>query len=356
MAANTLTHYGVKGQRWGVVKEKDKAGFKKLQAAHKNKLKAINETPDAKEARKAYQHYAIFGDYGSYRTYATLNKKVKSQKKAENNKYNSTLKEKFPKEYQKKQILKGAAITAGILAGTALVTVTVAKTKKTAFLVNYASNEFKAGLGKVKIKDLMDDDTFVSKGTKFHRMSSKENEDYNNAKRIYASYKKEDINRYKSVMPDFLKKWEKEGHVDSSTMYEHILEANVDIKSPSHKKRVQAFSDLLKNDTFVESLEKEYGGDFKSLIKSVGADKVAEDNYKNFAASLTNDKSGSVKLFFDKIKDAGYNAIVDDNDRNKLSNTPMILLDPNDSLVKVGSKKVNALNIIIAELQLKNVT
>lgn len=168
-------------------------------------------------------------------------------------------------------------------------------------------------------------DTIIKKGSTFHRVSSKSIEDYAaDGKKIYVSQLKKDARLYKMIMPDFYKRWDNQGLMDfDGKSYEHLIKTNTDIKIPSQRKIADIYMQVTKN-------------------------KVVDDgHYKNFMASLVNDDIPEVNSFLNSIRNAGYNALIDENDAGSLSKMPLILLNPKKDILSSSAHKIGAAEKII---------
>lgn len=129
---------------------------------------------------------------------------------------------------------------------------------------------------------------------------------------------------------------------------------NEDLISPSERKRIQAFVDISKDtkvrDAMIANIKRDTKGRgragmftdrFKST-KRIGKDldRIASgyvtNKDKRKLSNLLMTEPDVRNAYFKNIRDKGYNAIVDDNDRNNgMSNTAIIVLDRSKSL-KLG--------------------
>lgn len=51
-------------------------------------------------------------------------------------------------------------------------------------------------------------------------------------------------------------------------------------------------------------------------------------------------KGNDSKMYMEKLKKAGYDAIIDYFDKGKMADAPLIILDPSKTLQKVGEQEV----------------
>lgn len=218
----------------------------------------------------------------------------------------------------KRNIAIGAAIAVGVLAAIGGMYVY----KKSNIKIPIA--EYKFG-EKIAVNSLSNLDKTISKGTKFQRISSKSFEDYvGEGKRIYASYLNKDNRMYKEVMPSFINSWKAQGIVKDrgNNVYIHTLKAAKNIKVASKRKVAEAY------------------------LEATGKKVIDAGEYKTFMENLSSDNATVLK-FFSKIKELGYNAIVDENDAGMFTKDPLILLDPLKNLTGSNSRKLSKLESII---------
>jgi hypothetical protein len=181
-------------------------------------------------------------------------------------------------------------------------------------------------------------------------------------KQIYATYKDVDNDRYQAVLPKFWNQWgigseAKGGYVVS-------IKAKEAIVSPSQKDRVKAF---------IELMDEPVKGKTKSAWGTESADEVTKSGkewlvgksnmssedaalamYRNFSLGLVN-KTPLSDAYFDKLKSKGFNAIIDDNDSGKLSDSPMLIFDTSKSMERLGATPLTQENINAARQRIVEV-
>lgn len=210
-------------------------------------------------------------------------------------------------------------------------------------------------------KDAFDkmDDTPISvpAGHIFKRVSTDKEEVLR--KQMYAAFKDEDVDRYQAILPQFWSRWgigseAKGGYVVS-------IKAKEAIVSPSQKQRVQAFIELMDENVKDQSDSRREGRTktgrewldmtpaarlsdrFDLSGKSMNPktnEEQALSQYRNFALGLVN-KTPLSDAYFDKLKSKGFNAIIDDNDAGKLSDSPMLIFDTSKSMERLGATPLN---------------
>ena len=177
-------------------------------------------------------------------------------------------------------------------------------------------------------------DLVIPKGTKLQRIVKAKNiEELNkleSAKDIaYATYDKNDNNIYKAYF----------GQVHKG-QYVTKLKATNELKSPSERKRLMAFMGLMTNPSFRQQFEK----DFDTKVDT----KNTAQYYSPFFEKLGSSSIKSREMYFKKVRDMGYNILVDDNDVGYLGKTPIILLDRHNDSVITGKKKMNYITRALA--------
>ena len=118
-------------------------------------------------------------------------------------------------------------------------------------------------------------------------------------------------------MPGYIEKWRKQGVIeDGKGVYKHILTPAKEIKAPSKKKMAEIY------------------------MEATGNSSVDEGKYKSFMTKLTDFSNKEVNSFVEKVKERGYNAILDENDAGVFSKSPLIILDPSDNISSSKSHKI----------------
>jgi ASC-1-like (ASCH) protein len=211
-------------------------------------------------------------------------------------------------------------------------------------------------------KDAFDkmDETPISvpAGQVFKRVSTDKEEVLRD--RIYATYKDIDNDRYKAVLPKFWGAWGIGSEAQGG--YVVSIKAKEAINSPSEKERVKSFIELMgENITYKDSSGKDATIKGRQWMGGTNPDdkrtneEIALATYRNFSLGLVN-KTPISDAYFDKLKSKGFNAIIDDNDSGKLSDSPMLIFDTAKSMERIGATKLTPENIAEARSRLIEVT
>lgn len=184
------------------------------------------------------------------------------------------------------------------------------------------------GLSKDYVDKLSNERMDFPAGSIFKRMSTMKETEIRPGG-FYASFKDEDVERYKAVLPVYWKMWgfppkesEVQGFIVKLTNNEHI-------KAPSPKETYEMFRDHLMH----EPIPQGWAG-VKSMKEmwSSGVetdDELARKLFPKFAGAWNQNEDPLTKKFFEKLKNDGFNAVMDFNDADNLSHTPMRFIDGN---------------------------
>jgi hypothetical protein len=199
----------------------------------------------------------------------------------------------------------------------------------------------------------------VRKGTEVTRVSRRKDETYAKDGVTYVSYKKGDKKLYRAVMPS-MGLFKFGGNKRYANSYEHTFKSMETLKSPSEKERVNAFIDLmdtpsikLRNGKTITGRDQLRRAGFRKEVRTLDRTRLGLEFYKTFAEYQYNSKDPLNSAYFEKLRQKGYNSVVDDNDRGHLADTPLILLNPNGSLKKMSVKTLTADDVNKAMADLK---
>lgn len=340
-----LEHYGVKGQKWGVVKKeesgRDSGGGVSLGALGKGK-------PETDEDRSA-QLKAKYGP-DSMKDIPP----VPPQKQRGWNSLSDT---------QKKLIIGagGVAVAGGLLylygkdsqarqlaRDQRYVDESVGKIKKFKDLADMSPDKINVGLNAH-----WDKGVDLKPGHILQRLSTVKETDVRPSG-FFAAFDPKDVERYKGELPIWWKKWGGD-FAKANDGYLTQIAAQKGVKAPSGKETLDILKSVYDDDRLISQL---VGGPGLLAMKPNDRAKVVEgmakSGFNNFVVHFANgmDHDPHVQKFFGLVKDRGYNAVIDFNDSGKLARTPIRLLDGIDFKV-VGNVRVPRIELDKAAVNLK---
>lgn len=343
-----LAHHGIRGQKWGkrngppypLDAEDHSAAEKK--AGWRKSLDKEQKKPDNRSKSTG-------GD----------SPKIAVQQKSKSDK----LLKKDLTDKQKqfaRNVVIGASITAAVLA-TTYVGYKIADNKSSKKILRFSSRpidlkgmELSRKLSELPISELSDDDIFIKKGTTtFQRIVGSTSKasallQEKSSDVMYTTYTATDNDFYKSV---FAQIFQKKG-TGMKQFVSSMTNVN-DLVMPSERKRVSVFTDLIKeNPDFKKAFESEL-----SKLSKVNVTIGEEDSqryYKDFMSMFGNKDGTSRNIYIKKLMEMGYNALVDDNDANRVGQIPVITLNAQNDMVINGMKTLGKLDQIISGLRLKD--
>ena len=362
-----LAHHGILGMKWGKrngppyplgasdhsASEK-KAGWRKSLGSSGRSPSKKRIRPISEKEKRQYKERQI----------AEHDKSLPKEKKA------LSPEEKAARKELTKKIILGTAVAAGVGAGIYLaykyhsvndisklkdITPDAAKEIMSNNLKEVSTEEIK--------KSIIDNsgDMIIPKGNEFHRIAYSKGIDYSKVKEAtYVSRTEKDRNAYMG----YLKDWGGTGN-----RYEYTFKAVQDIKMPSRDKARKIFEELWQNDPQYQrelrgTLESTYFDlfskrpDMKYMtdqqIRLFARQEAAtdlqtvDDAFDAGVYAIVKRRNDSKKLISEFVK-KGYNAIEDYHDSDTIIfDSPMILFNPSDTVVKVGEQRVTEAMTMLA--------
>lgn len=189
---------------------------------------------------------------------------------------------------------------------------------------------------------------FFEKGSTFRRVSSNSAETLSGRK--YVSHLPEDSALYRAMLPandriifNF------GGRKSYKRGYEIEYKTVQKLSAPSEKERVDTFIELMSQPTVqlpgsnkaITGREYLARAGYAAELKKLSDQEAGLRFYKDFNTTAWTDEPINA-AYFNSIKDKGYNAIIDDNDRGYVSKAPMILLDPEGTVSVKSVRKLTA--------------
>jgi hypothetical protein len=253
-----------------------------------------------------------------------------------------------------------------------------------------------SGISKDAFEGMDETPVSVPPGRVFHRMSKDSEEILR--ERLYASVEGDDSERYKATMPMF---WDKQkeqlaglgfdfdefgdddGFDEDGALkpppgggFQVAIKAVNEIKSPGAKTRIKEYIKLL--DTPLSERPEleaylEQANDMRRFVNkpplataqatirdlmddgnsaTLDNEAFALKTYRNFALGLAHD-SPMNNAYFDAIKKLGFNALIDDNDAGKISDSPFLIFDSDKDLQRIGATPITAEEIRNAQQNIK---
>lgn len=194
-----------------------------------------------------------------------------------------------------------------------------------------------------------DDDIVIKKGSSAYRLQT--GNSLNGEGSTYVSFDKLDSLSYASVTAA------NDGGGLAVNMRDgsgHLVTLKVtnDIVAPSYQKTMDVFiktidergvkkaaADIYDLDNknkkkYWEKYDKEHAKQFIKDYKKLSVDECRDRAYESFTRSFMRDTE-TRKIFFDSLKESGYNAVIDENDKKfgkGFTESPMIVFDKNTNL------------------------
>ena len=340
-----LAHYGAKGMHWGIRKD-DKTGSTELTPQETKILKAFD--PDGSNSERMRMMYDPDSDkHVSPETVGKQSRLTPGQKKALKigagvaltglalygaYKYSSILKERkiVRAENDGQAILREAREARRIKDNPHI----FGKSSIHDFWAKHgdvSSSRLSEGVSEDYIRNLSTEAHHFPAGSIVKRVVTRERHELAPGG-FYASYKSEDVERYKAIMPIYWKVW---GRGDNTTEgYVASLRAVVDVRAPSQADTVKLFKGIFDEKigsspsapTVRESLIRTYSQRIHTGGK-VDDDALIREVLPKVALNWGDNNDPITKRFFTRLMMQGYNAVPDLNDIGSLADSPMRFLD-----------------------------
>ena len=340
MLNDELYHFGVKGMKWGVRRYQNDDGTLTLLGEKKAQVKS-----DRKKARRSGTKPDKAKAAYSQREFQD----AKTRLKIENQKSKSKRQLALEQEYQKKGFTKDEA---EIKAYNRAKTETVLKVAGGIALASAAAYVAYKHYDKVT-------DRVLSDGSQLGRITTDNSKDLNRA--FYAFANKHDKKRYEGLYGNQLKMMQPGGSV-----YEKAIKVSGNIKVASPKSAQQVMSRMFdENPEIKKYMQSEINYNVKNAAllkpnvskvlnkasKELKSGKSGEATYKVFNSMLVDHSDDHQKVnskFYSMLKDAGYGAVRDVNDKELSgygSKNPLIIFDTSkvnvDNVTKLGGEYIN---------------
>ena len=212
--------------------------------------------------------------------------------------------------------------------------------------------------GRLSINDynkLESKDVKVTAGSELRRVSTSQEKKLRD--NMYVSYTKDDIERYRGLIP--MGGAGGVGGRNYKKHYELTLKATQDLVSPSPKARVDAFVSIvdtpaitLKNGKVITGREYMAKNGYAKEVKDLTTQQVGLAMYDSFVYAQTS-KTPLNSAYYNTLKSKGYNSLIDDNDAGRLSDKPLIILNPSGTVKTMSVRKLSNDEIITAQKQMK---
>lgn len=318
-----IRHYGVKGMRWGVRKDREVT----VELTDYDKKVIADLESKGIDPALVYEKYAP--ETGTY---------VKKKPRLS--------------EAQQKALIigVGAVVAAGGLYA-------ASKLSEKAFIEEYVGKNapseqiafWKDYHKTLKNKTFFDpdklDDTPVTfkPGDIVKRVSSAKEEGVR-PKGFYASFEDGDVERYKANLPCYWKVWAKNGVMPyAEEGYVVNIKAKATVKAPSIKETWKLYEEFATaNSNNIFAVDPIYKHNKKAGFMSA-------------AHNWASDDAPGTKAFFDFVRSKGYNALIDVNDVNGLARRPMRFLDGDmweiDSVDRLSKEAIKAAQENVTRIQ-----
>lgn len=185
--------------------------------------------------------------------------------------------------------------------------------------------------------------TTIAAGRSFYRLT--QHKDESTRAMTYVSTNKADRDRYRIAIAEG-RGLSLAPKVYKAKNYEATYKSVTQLRSPSEKERVDAFTELLdakipvgKHGKTIDGRKLLARSGYGSTLRKIDSQRFGEKYYYAFASNQYM-KSPINTAYFNSLKDKGFNALIDDNDRNIVSKEPLMLLDPQGSIKQLNIRRL----------------
>lgn len=315
-----LVHHGIKGMHWGVRRTPEQLGYKQSNNVKKARDRLTSEKQAYKNAKKEYNRKTVYGiidpnlkeqqklikaaNKVKWAKEDVASEKIKEKLKNEPSKSNHRLK--LEEQYRSKGMTEEEAAIAAfkrvrtekIIAVTAGVTVAAAAT-----YVAYKHYDHVT-------------DRIISQKTTLHNISTDSNKGVSDA--FYAAFKNRDRTKYRGLYGAQL------GGLSGQAVYDTSFKLNSGLKVASDKSATKVLESIITSDpqyrSNVDHVISKYSGNtvMDKGLNSLRNGKVDKHVWEAVNTALVDhspEGQSMSKRFYDGLKSAGYDAIMDVNDR-----------------------------------------
>lgn len=175
---------------------------------------------------------------------------------------------------------------------------------------------------------------------------------------LYVSTNEKDAEVYRALIPT----WAEEKVVSKKYKdhYEMTIQATKNLKSPSEKTRVDAYTTLMStksvdlgDGTKITGREYLVRAGLGDSVKSLSNKQIALTYYGQLVSQQGIRNEPLSSAYFKTLSKKGYNAIVDDNDKGVFSKEPLLIFNPNGSLKTIQVRKLTNEEILKSQATLK---